>query len=1253
MKRFYFLVTLCVCFFSQAFSQISLTAQNGNYVQEFNSLASSGSGNAWTNNITLEGWYLFRQPLPGTAITAYDASTGSSTAGSFYSYGTNASDRALGGLGSGGAYFGSPSTGNIAGWIGVAFTNNTGGTINDVTLIFDGEQWRNGGNATPQTMALEYGFGSSFSTVNSWTSPGGNFDWTSPVATASAGLIDGNVAGKVSNRGGNLSAINWTNGTTLWIRWVERNDAGNDHGLAIDHFSLTYGGTVSDVTPPTVSLLSPVNGATNVPASASAAITFSEAVQKASGTIVIKRTADNSVVQTINISSASVVVSGSEVSFSLPSLSINTGYYIEISSGAFEDLAGNDFAGISGSSIWAFTTGNILYAANFQTCSSSLTDGFTQFSITGAITWGCTTFGRDPSAPTGTAPFPNAVQINGFSGGTNVPNVDWLISPSFDLTGTTYPLLSFWSRTAFNGLPLQLKVSTDYVSGDPRLATWTDINGKFPLQTSNTWTLSDNINLTAFKVSNVHFTFVYTSTDEDGARWTIDDISLTDSPTPPPPSLTTSTTDIQFTYVANGSNAVKTFNFIGNDLTDDVTVTANGVFEVSKDGVAFSPSITYSVAEANNVNETVYVRFAPTQQNQDYSGTITVSTSTLSDIVNVKGTSIDPATTLEVVNWNIEWFGSTVNGPTNDNLQQQNVKTVLQNVGADIYGLVEVVDESRLAAIVSQMPGYTYVIGNYGSHVNPPDASGGPLAEAQKLAFVYKTSVFSNVSVRPLINNQNTSSASYNNWSSGRYPLLMTTDVTLNCVTKTINFILVHAKANTSPTKTSYARRQAAATELHDTIQTYFADENVIVLGDFNDDLDKTITDAIVPDVTSYSSFTTDNANFFSPTLALSLAGKKSTVSYNDVIDHVMLSNEIQPYYMPSTATILSEVSSIISNYGSTTTDHYPVFTRYKFEAPAPPVVTTCPTVPAFCANTKGTYSIPAFVASSPCGSVNYSYAITGATNRTGNTNDASGNFEIGTSTITWTAADAAGNSTTCQTTVVVNANPVVSIPDAYALSSGVLANTVYIGYAPASSITLNATVSRGLPEYSYSWSSGDQTSSTTVNPSVNTMYSLTVTDANGCQGTAAKTVSVLDIRAGKKMDKINICHSSGNSHSIQIDPSAAQAHLAHGDMLGSCEIINSAITRRYSSQREIISDLVIKASPNPTANYFTLNLNGGNNSEKISIRITDVVGRTVEVKTNLSSNKNLILGDAYQPGIYFAEVIQGSVHKQIKLVKL
>jgi hypothetical protein len=329
------------------------------------------------------------------------------------------------------------------------------------------------------------------------------------------------------------------------------------------------------------------------------------------------------------------------------------------------------------------------------------------------------------------------------------------------------------------------------------------------------------------------------------------------------------------------------------------------------------------------------------------------------------------------------------------------------------------------------------------------------------------------------------------------------------------------------------------------------------------------------------------------------------------------------------------------------------VFTRYKFEAPAVPVVTTCPTAPAFCATTTGTYTIPSFAATSVCGSVDYSFVVTGATSRTGTTNNASGHFEIGTSTIKWFAVDAAGDTATCETTVVVNANPVVTIPDAYVLKSGVLPNTVYIGYEPASSITLTSMVSGGSADYSYLWSSSSRTSTTTVSPTSNTVYMVTVTDANGCQAVASKTVSVMDIRAGNKMDKILVCHRSGNTSSIQIDPSAAPAHLSHGDMLGSCQTISPAVTGRFDSQKEPISELQVKSSPNPSSSYFLLSLNGGTSSEKINIRITDISGRTVEVKKSLSSNSNVALGSAYLPGIYFAEVTQGSVRKQIKLVKL
>ena len=1049
------------------------------------------------------------------------------------------------------------------------------------------------------------------------------FEGTGPTATISA----------------SISAQRIFNTTTATAQDTQNNSVDFATGAP----SPKNAGGGADVTPPAISVLSPANNATNVTTSFTASVTFDETIQKASsGTITIKKFSDNSIVQSTPVTNASVLVSGSTVSFDVSSLAFNTAYYVEISAGSFKDLAGNDFPGISGNTAWKFTTaatppaGALGTTYSFTTCTSALPDGFSQYNVLGDQKWGCTTFGRDPNnLPLGSAP--NGVQINGFLV-TNIANEDWLISPSFNLTNTAFPLLSFWSRTAFNGQPLQLKISTDYPgTGDPRNYTWTDLNGRFPNQTSDVWTLSNNINLSAFKQSSVFIAFVYTSSNDDGARWTLDDIRIDNSATPPPPALTVSTTDMQFTYVASGSAADKTFTFTGNDLTANVTLTATTPFLLSKDGTTFSSSLTYTIAEANNITKTVFVRFAPGQNNQNYTGTVTVSTSLLSSVINIKGTSVDPNTTLEVVNWNVEWFGSTSFGPTNDNLQEQNVKTVLQTIGADIYGLVEVVDEARLARVVSQMPGYSYIISNYGSHVNPPDPAGDPLSEAQKEAFVYKTSIFSNVTARPLINNRNITSTSYNNWSSGRYPFLMTADVTLNCVTKKVRFVLIHAKANTSPTATSYARRQAAATELHDTLMAYFPNDNIIVLGDFNDDLDQSITAGFT--TTSYSAFTTDNSNFFSPTLSLSLAGKKSTVSYNDVIDHVILSNDMQPFYIPSSANILTDVTSSISNYGNTTTDHYPVFTRYQFKNTTPPVITSCPIVTPFCQTSNGTFTIPAIAATDDCGFTNYSYTITGATQRTGSTANASGTFNTGTSTIAWTVTDNFGNTSTCQTNVVVNPSPAVSIPDAKAFGSNTV-NTVYPAYSFGSSINLSAVATGGTPGYTYAWSNGVTTPADTVRPTANTSYTVTVTDTKGCTGTASKNINIADVGSTNTPGNIILCHqTSQETNTIEVESNAVASHISHGDYLGPCSAPN------------ILTLLRITAAPNPSSSYFVITVEGGDVAGKITIIVTNALGEIIERKDNVFT-RSFRIGTGYLPGAYFVHAVQANQKAGITLIK-
>jgi hypothetical protein len=111
---------------------------------------------------------------------------------------------------------------------------------------------------------------------------------------------------------------------------------------------------------------------------------------------------------------------------------------------------------------------------------------------------------------------------------------------------------------------------------------------------------------------------------------------------------------------------------------------------------------------------------------------------------------------------------------------------------------------------------------------------------------------------------------------------------------------------------------------------------------------------------------------------------------------------------------------------------------------------------------------------------------------------------------------------------------------------------TVVYGYGPNCAI-LTGEASGGVPPYSYSWSPGGLTpnlATTEVCPTATTTFTLTVTDVNGCVSTDEITVFVNDVRCGKNMDKVKICHKGIN---ICIDTRDVKDHLAHGDLLGAC----------------------------------------------------------------------------------------------------
>ncbi|HSU55628.1 MAG TPA: immunoglobulin domain-containing protein, partial [Candidatus Dormibacteraeota bacterium] len=214
------------------------------YTQNFDTLASSGTGNAWSDGGTLPGWYA-SQTAGGGVVTTYrglDGGGSGTFAGALYSFGTNGvnplSDRALGSVASG-------TPGNFA--YGFLFINDSPTlVVTNLALAYTGEQWRNGGNASTQSLTFSYR--KSFTPINNSDAPS-NSVWTPlPALSFNSPTVGPNATGLDGNAAANrvvIPAVLFTNitllpGEEIFLRWFDLNDNGNDHGLAIDDLSLTF-----------------------------------------------------------------------------------------------------------------------------------------------------------------------------------------------------------------------------------------------------------------------------------------------------------------------------------------------------------------------------------------------------------------------------------------------------------------------------------------------------------------------------------------------------------------------------------------------------------------------------------------------------------------------------------------------------------------------------------------------------------------------------------------------------------------------------------------------------------------------------------------------------------------------------------------------------------------------------------------------------------------------------------------------------
>lgn len=113
-----------------------------------------------------------------------------------------------------------------------------------------------------------------------------------------------------------------------------------------------------DTTDPTVVTFDPLDEATNVSVSSNLDIDFNEVIVKGSGNIEIRRSSDDLLVQSIDVTSGSVTLQNGNQTLRINPSNFPSGQslYVLVPSTAVVDEAGNNYAGVAVKTTWNFTT---------------------------------------------------------------------------------------------------------------------------------------------------------------------------------------------------------------------------------------------------------------------------------------------------------------------------------------------------------------------------------------------------------------------------------------------------------------------------------------------------------------------------------------------------------------------------------------------------------------------------------------------------------------------------------------------------------------------------------------------------------------------------------------------------------------------------------------------------------------------------------------------------------------------------------
>ncbi len=483
---------------------LSINNLNYTYQQDFNILASGGTGNLWTDNQTLAGWYWQSPGDRDPNIVGYNANNGTSNSAFATSFGvTDNGDRAMGAI----------SGANRDYFQGVQFQNNSGAPINLSTIFisFTGEQWRQTSNA--HTLAFGYAISATPITdikTGTWI-PNTNLDFIAPNS-GTEGPLDGNLAGNrvmfnnVPLAGtGTLAA-----GEYIMLRWAKTQTLSP--GLAIDDFILS----LSEITV--------INNPANFTASAvsESEIVLSWELNANANPVLLAWSAggifgtvpDTQIPGQAITGGGTVMYFGSNTSVNHEDLTAGTVYYYKIWS--YDGSSYSTGVTTQATTIPLPATTTLPYTEEFNTNLGSCY----VYSVSGTTkTWNYNSTNH-------------SAQINGHNSGET--EEDWLILPGINFNNYMNEVLSFdawWNYGSDDDDNyLKLLYSTDYQgTGSPSSASWTALSFTKP-PSAEAWTSSGNIDMSVISGTMVYIGFKYRYEIGNYRWWQIDNISITGEP---------------------------------------------------------------------------------------------------------------------------------------------------------------------------------------------------------------------------------------------------------------------------------------------------------------------------------------------------------------------------------------------------------------------------------------------------------------------------------------------------------------------------------------------------------------------------------------------------------------------------------------------------------------------------------------------------------------------------------------------------